>query len=243
MRFDILTLFPEMCQTVMDESIIGRAIKKGALEVYYHQIRDHAYDKHKRVDDTVYGGGMGMLLKAEPLADCFEHVCNDAKTRPHLILPSPKGKILTQDRIKELGKLNNIAVVCGHYEGIDQRFIDEFVDEEISIGDYVLTGGELPALIIMDAVSRMIPGVLSEDECFEEESHYNGMLEYPQYTKPYIWRGKEVPEVLRNGNHALIKQYRYEQALIDTAKVRPDLLNKLDLSEEDIKFLKSKGLI
>lgn len=243
MRFDVMTLFPEMCDTVMNESIIGRAIKKGALEVNCHQIRDHAYDKHKRVDDTVYGGGMGMLLMAEPLADCFEYVCSETKTRPYLIMPSPRGKILTQERIKELGKLDNIAIVCGHYEGIDQRFIDEFVDEEISIGDYVLTGGELPALIIMDAVSRMIPGVLADDECFTEESHFNGMLEYPQYTKPYIWRGREVPEVLRNGNHALIAKFKHEHALENTAKIRPDMLEKLTLSDEDIELLKKKGLI
>lgn len=242
MRFDILTLFPQMCKAVMEESIIGRAVANKFLEVHCHLIRDYTYDKHNRVDDTIYGGGMGMLLMAEPLASCFEHVCRQVKTRPHLIFPSPKGKVLTQERIKELGKLQNIAIVCGHYEGVDQRFIDEFVDEQISIGDYVVTGGELPALVIMDSVSRMVKGVLSDDECFEEESHYNGLLEYPQYTKPAVWRNREVPEVLRSGNHTLIEKFRHEQAVLDTAKIRPDMLDRFELTREDIELLKSQNL-
>jgi tRNA (guanine37-N1)-methyltransferase len=239
MEIDIITLFPEMCKAVMEESIIGRAVKKGILKVDCHQLRDYTYDKHNRVDDTVYGGGKGMLLLAEPLADCFEHICEIRKSKPHLIYASPGGKILSQKKIKELSKLNNIAIVCGHYEGIDQRFIDEFVDEEISIGDYVLTGGELPALVILDSICRMVKGVLADDECFEKESHFHVLLEHPQYTKPSIWRGHEVPFVLRNGNHALIEEYNKRESLIKTKKVRPDLIKKLSLTEDDKEVIKN----
>lgn len=232
MRIDILTLFPEMCKMVMGESIIGRAIEKGVLEINCHQIRDYTYDKHNRVDDYPYGGGKGMLLLAEPLADCFENVCKVAGTRPYLIYMSPQGRVLTQDKIKEISSYNNIAILCGHYEGVDERFIEEFVDEQISIGDFVLTGGELPALILADAVSRMVPGVLSDIECFKDESHYNGLLEYPQYTRPAVWRGKKVPEVLLSGHHANILKWRYEQSLFRTAERRPDLLEKIKLKKE-----------
>ena len=172
MRIDIITLFPELCEAVMGESIVGRARKKGAIEVYCHQLREYTYDKHNRVDDTPYGGGMGMLLMAEPIADCFEHVCELAGRRPHLIYMSPQGKTLTQQRARELAGYDSLAILCGHYEGVDERVLEEYVDEEISIGDYVLTGGELPALVLADAVSRMVPGVLSSDECFEEESPF-----------------------------------------------------------------------
>ena len=233
MRIDILTLFPEMCKMVMGESIIGRAIEKGVLEINCHQIRDYTYDKHNRVDDYPYGGGKGMLLLAEPLADCFENVCKVAGTRPYLIYMSPQGRVLTQDKIKEISSYNNIAILCGHYEGVDERFIEEFVDEQISIGDFVLTGGELPALILADAVSRMVPGVLSDIECFKDESHYNGLLEYPQYTRPAVWRGKKVPEVLLSGHHANILKWRYEQSLLRTAERRPDLLEKIKLKKEE----------
>ncbi len=231
MRIDILTLFPDMCNSVMSESIIGRAQKKGALEVVCHQIRDYAYDKHHRVDDTTYGPGMGMLMMAEPLAACFEDLCETLGTRPRLIYMSPQGKVLTQKKAKELSTYENLAILCGHYEGIDERFIEDFVDEEISIGDFVLTGGELPALILADAVSRLVPGVLSDNICFEEESHYNGLLEYPQYTKPAVWRGKEVPEILLSGHHANIEKWRQEQALIRTKQKRPDLLSVVEVSK------------
>ncbi|MDO4731192.1 MAG: tRNA (guanosine(37)-N1)-methyltransferase TrmD [Clostridia bacterium] len=224
MRIDILTLFPEMCNTVMNESITGRAIKKGVLQVYCHQIRDYTYDKHNRVDDTVYGGGKGMLLLAEPIADCFEHICADIGEKPYFVYMSPKGKILNQEKIKQLSKHKNIAILCGRYEGVDQRLIDNFVDEEISIGDYVLTGGELPALILADSISRLVPGVLSDDECFMLESHYNGLLECPQYTKPAVWRGHQVPQVLLSGHHENVDKWRYEQALEITKKRRPDML-------------------
>lgn len=240
MRIDIITLFPEMCRAVMGESIIGRAQKKGVLEVYCHQLRDYAFDKHKRVDDTPYGGGMGMVMKCEPIALCFEDICQTLGAKPHFVYMSPQGTVLNQSRIKDMAKYGNICILCGHYEGVDQRVIDMLVDEQISIGDYVLTGGELPALVFADAVSRMVPGVLSDDECFTEESHYSGLLEYPQYTKPALWRDKEVPEVLLSGHHANVDKWRHEQALLTTAKNRPDMIEGYDLSDEDNLLLSEK---
>ncbi|MBQ9673508.1 MAG: tRNA (guanosine(37)-N1)-methyltransferase TrmD [Ruminococcus sp.] len=237
MRIDIITLFPEMCEAVLNESIIGRAQKKGVLEVQAHQLRDYAFDKHRRVDDTPYGGGMGMLMKAEPIALCFEDICEKIGNRPHFVYMSPQGKTLTQQRLRELSEMDNVCVLCGHYEGVDQRVIDEFVDEEISIGDYVLTGGELPALVFVDALSRMTKGVLSDELCFTDESHYNGLLEYPQYTKPQVWRDKEVPPVLMSGHHANVDKWRYEHSLINTYKKRPEMLDKKELSEYDIKVI------
>lgn len=243
MRIDIITLFPEMCEAVLGESIIGRARKKGIVELVCHQLRDYAFDKHHRVDDSTYGGGMGMLMMAEPIALCFEDLCQTLETRPHFIYLSPKGATLTQEKVRSLAAYDNLALLCGHYEGVDQRVLDTYVDEEISIGDYVLTGGELPALVLADSVCRMIPGVLSDDLCFEEESHYSGLLEYPQYTKPAEWRGMTVPEVLLSGHHANIEQWRREQALLETARRRPDLFAKLVLDEKDKKFLRKKGII
>lgn len=224
MRIDIITLFPEMFDPVLSESIIGRAQKSGAVEIHTHQLRDYAFDKHRRVDDTPYGGGMGMLLKAEPIALCFEAVCEQTGARPRFIYMSPQGKTLTQGRLRELAELENICVLCGHYEGVDQRLLDSFIDEEISIGDYVLTGGELPAMVFTDALCRMVPGVLTNSECFTEESHFSGLLEYPQYTKPAQWRGQEVPEVLLSGHHANIEKWRREMSLRVTAEKRPELL-------------------
>lgn len=241
MRIDFITLFPEMCRAVMDESVIGRAQKSGALQVNCHQLRDFAFDKHKRVDDTTYGGGMGMLMKAEPIALCYEDICKQTETKPHFIYMSPQGKTLTQQRIKELARLDNICILCGHYEGVDQRVLDEFIDEEISIGDYVLTGGELPALVLADAVARLVPGVLSNNECFTEESHFNGLLEYPQYTKPIEWRGKQVPDVLYSGHHANVDKWRRENSLLNTAKKRPEMLKSAELSDNDKKILKDAG--
>ncbi len=243
MRIDILTLFPEMCEAVLGESVIGRARKKGIVTLECHQLRDFAFDKHKRVDDSTYGGGMGMLMMAEPIALCFEDLCRRLEKRPHLVYLSPKGKVLTQEKVRRLAEYENLALLCGHYEGVDQRVLDEFVDEEISIGDYVLTGGELPALVLADSVCRMIPGVLSDDICFEEESHYSGLLEYPQYTKPAEWRGRNVPEVLLSGHHANIEKWRHEQSLLETARLRPDLLERTELDDKDIRFLKEKGLL
>ena len=222
-----MTLFPEMCEAFLSESIIGRARKKGIIEIKCHQKRDFAYDKHNRVDDTPYGGGKGMLMLAEPIYKCFENICNEREKKPMLIYMSPKGQVLNQNIAKNLKDFVNIAILCGHYEGVDQRVLDELVDMQISIGDYVLTGGEMPALVLADAVARLVPGVLSENVCFEEESHYDGLLEHPQYTKPYEWRGKKVPDVLLSGHHANIEKWKHEQALIETKKYRPDLLEKL----------------
>ena len=225
MRIDIITLFPEMFEPVFGDSIIGRARQSGAVEIHTHQLRDYAFDKHRRVDDTPYGGGMGMLMKAEPIALCFEAICAETGERPHFIYMSPQGKTLSQGRLKELAEYKNICVLCGHYEGVDQRLLDTFIDEEISIGDFVLTGGEIPAMAFTDALCRMVPGVLTNNECFTEESHFNGLLEYPQYTKPAEWRGIEVPEVLLSGHHANIEKWRREKAVEVTRSKRPDLLN------------------
>lgn len=237
MRIDILTLFPDMCDTVMSESIIGRARKNGKVQINCIDIRNYTRDKHRRVDDKPYGGGMGMVMAAQPIYDCFQSLCGELGCRPHLIYLTPQGRTLTQERIKQLSKLDNIALLCGHYEGIDERVIEALEPEEISVGDYVLTGGELPALIVADAVSRMLPGVLSDDECFQEESHYNSLLEYPQYTHPAEWQGRQVPEILLSGNHAKVDKWRREQSLKRTASRRPDLLERAELSDEDKDFL------
>ncbi len=226
MRIDIITLFPEMFAPVMEESIIGRAQKSGAVEIVCHQLRDYAFDKHRRVDDTPYGGGMGMLMKAEPIALCFEDICEKLGKRPHFVYMSPQGKTLNQGRLRELAELESICILCGHYEGVDQRLLDTFIDEEISIGDYVLTGGEIPAMVFADALCRMVPGVLTNNECFTEESHFNGLLEYPQYTRPSVWRGLEVPEVLLSGHHANIDKWRREKAYEITLSKRPDLIGR-----------------
>lgn len=238
MRIDLLTLFPEMCETVMAESIIGRARRKGSVQVCCHQIRNYAYDKHQRVDDSPFGGGMGMLLMAEPIALCMDDLIRHLGYKPHTVYMSPQGKTLTQQRVKELSQLDGLVILCGHYEGVDERVLDEYVDEEISAGDYVVTGGELPALIVADAVCRMIPGVLSDEECFQLESHYNSLLEYPQYTRPANWRGREVPPVLLTGHHENVRKWRREQSLLRTLQKRPELLSSADLTKEDKNYLK-----
>lgn len=240
MRIDIMTLFPEMCESVLGESVVGRARAAGILDVCCHNIRAYTLDKHRRVDDTPYGGGMGMLLQADPIDRCFCAVCGEAGWRPHLIYLSPKGKTLTQQRVRELSGLPGFCLLCGHYEGVDERVIEELVDEQISIGDYVLTGGELPALVLVDAVARMLPGVLSDEECFTEESHFSGLLEYPQYTRPFEWHGKEVPGVLLSGHHANIRKWRREQSLLETLRLRPELLERAELNEEDHAFLRER---
>ena len=239
MRIDILTLFPEMCEGVLGESIIGRARQNNAVEINCVQIRDYSLDKHKRVDDTPYGGGMGMVMQAQPIYDCYCDLCEKTGTKPHLIFMSPQGKVLTQQRVKELAQMDNIAILCGHYEGVDERVIEKIVDEEISIGDYVLTGGELPALVLADSISRMLPGVLSNDEAFTDESHYNSLLEHPQYTKPYEWQGQTVPDILLSGHHANIERFRREKSLERTYLRRPDMLSKASLGKSDIEFLRN----
>lgn len=238
MRIDILTLFPEMCERILDESIIGQARRRGNLEVYCHNFRDYSDDIHRKVDDYPYGGGNGMLLRAEPIARCFEQLCKSISKRPYFIYTSPKGRVFNQSVAIEYSGLNNLAILCGHYEGIDERFIEEFIDEQISIGDFVLTGGELPALVITDAVARMLPGVLSDEQCFTEESHYNGLLEYPQYTRPPVWRGKKVPDVLLSGHQKNIQTWQRQRSLDITADLRPDILQNANLDKSDILYLK-----
>lgn len=226
MRIDIFTLFPEMFPMVLENSIVGRARKRGHLQVVCHQLRDFSPDRRGRVDDAVFGGGKGMLLAAEPFARGLDALKEHLGAMPHIIYMSPRGKVLDQRRARELAELPGLAVLCGHYEGVDQRLLDEYGAEELSVGDYVLTGGELPAMILTDAVSRMLPGVLSADVCFEEESHFSGLLEYPQYTRPEIWRGREVPPVLLSGHHGNIAKWRHEQSLEITGRNRPDLLER-----------------
>ncbi len=219
MKFDVLTLFPEMFKS-LDESIIGRAKEKGLIEINLINIRDFSKNKHKKVDDTPYGGGAGMVMMPDVVYDAYSSVKDD---KAKVIYLSPQGKVLNQDKVKELSKENHLILLCGHYEGIDQRVLDEIVDEEISIGDYVLTGGELPAMVLIDSVSRYVQGVLSEDST-NEESFSSNLLEYPQYTRPEEFRGKKVPEVLISGHHENIRKWREEKSLEVTKKKRPDLL-------------------
>ena len=235
MRFDIATLFPEFLETALDESVIGRARKKGLFEAHCHNIRDYTLDKHRRVDDTPYSERQGMLMQAQPIYDCWKAVCGER--RPHVIYMSPQGKTLTQKRALELAQMSDIFILCGHYEGVDQRVLDRIVDEEISIGDYVVSGGELPALVLIDCIVRTLDGVLSQPDCYEDESHFNGLLEYPQYTRPEVWHDMKVPEILLSGHHANIKKWRHEQALITTAKKRPELLESVELSADDLSII------
>ncbi len=230
MRFDIMTLFPELVSTVLGESVIGRAQKSGAITVKAHNIREYSKDKHRRVDDTPYGGGKGMLMMAPPIYDCYKAITEDVPEEQNrrVVYMSPRGKVLTQQKARELSQLEHLIILCGHYEGVDARVIEEIVDEEISIGDYVLTGGEIPACILVDAVARLVDGVLAAPECYENESHSAGLLEYPQYTRPVEFHGMTVPDVLLSGHHANIERWRAEQAWEITRRQRPDLLEKKD---------------
>lgn len=237
MKIDIMTLFPEMCETVLDTSIIGRARKAGKVNLSCVNIRDFANNKHNKVDDAPFGGGMGMVMAAEPIYNCYKSLCSGNENKPYLIYMSPKGTTFNQQKAVELSKKEHIVFLCGHYEGIDQRVIDEIVDEEISIGDYVLTGGEMPALVCADAVCRMLPGVLSDESCFTEESHFSGLLEYPQYTRPAVWMDREVPPVLLSGNHAEIAKWRKERAIEITFDRRPDMLSNATFDKKEQKFL------
>lgn len=240
MRIDILTLFPEMCREVLSQSVIGRARENGAVEIECTDIRDFTLDKHRRVDDAPYGGTTGMVIQAQPIYDCFEDLCKRLGKRPHLVYMSPQGSLLTQDKVKQLSKLDNIAVLCGHYEGVDQRIIDEIVDEEISVGDYVLTGGELPALILADSISRLVEGVLPNEEAYTNDSLWNGLLEAPQYTRPAEWRGRKVPEVLLSGHHKKIREWKEKMSLTVTAQKRPDLLEKAGVTPQDMEIVQGK---
>ena len=227
MRFDIMTLFPDMVKAVLEASVIGRAKEKGIVEIEAHDIRDYTKDKHKKTDDTPYGGGKGMLMSTQPICDCYNAICEKlSEGTKKVIYASPRGRIFNHEIAKELSQYDNIIILCGHYEGVDERVIEEIVDEEISVGDYVLTGGELPACIIVDAVSRLIDGVLSDKECYEKESIASGLLEYPQYTKPRVFNGREVPEVLLSGHHENIDKWRLEKSLELTKERRPDLYEK-----------------
>ena len=237
MRVDILTLFPESLIDVLSDSILGRAQERGIIQIRAHQIREYTVSKQCQVDDYPYGGGRGAIMQADPLYRCWEAVCDKACGPVHTVYMSPCGHTFRQEDAIRLSKMENVILVCGHYEGIDQRFIDECVDEEISLGDFVLTGGEIAAMAVTDAVCRMVPGVLSDPECFEDESHFNGMLEYPQYSRPAVWHGREVPQILLSGNHAKVAQWRRKQSLRRTRDRRPDMYAKLDLSSKQDKKL------
>lgn len=237
-NFEVLTLFPAMFDAVLGDSIIGRAREKGIIEMHFTDIRDFTTNKHRKVDDYPYSGGGGMLMQAQPVYDAYMSVTEKLSEKPLTIYMSPQGKVFNQKTAVDLSKEENIVILCGHYEGVDQRVIDEIVDMELSVGDFVLTGGELPAMVVIDAVSRLIPGVLAEESSYENESHFNGLLEYPQYTRPPVWNGRAIPDILISGHHANIEKWKREQSLLNTLKKRPDMLESAELTKEDIKFLK-----
>lgn len=252
MNIHIMTLFPEMVMGGLNTSITGRAISKGILSIEAVNIRDYAFNKHNSVDDYPYGGGAGMLMQAEPVYQCYQAIAGKihtqsgagselcaGKKKPRVLYMSPQGKTFTQGMAEELAQEEELIFLCGHYEGIDERVLDEIVTDYVSIGDYVLTGGELPAMVMVDAVSRMVPGVLHNDVSAEFESFQDNLLEYPQYSRPEIWHEKQVPPVLLSGHHANIEKWRREQSVIRTAKNRPDLLEKANLTEEEKKLAKS----
>ena len=245
MRIDIVTLFPELCDGFLSTSILGRARAKNLFEAHCHQIRDYTKNKQRQTDDYPYGGGCGMVLYAQPIADCLRAVADQCaqqgRAKPHVVFLTAAGQPYNEETARRLSSYESLALVCGHYEGIDQRVIDTFGDEEISIGDYVLTGGELPALVMLDCIARMVPGVLSDDVCFTEESHFSGLLEYPQYTRPAVWEGREVPEILLSGHHANITKWRREQSLLRTLRRRPDLLESAELTEKERAFLAAQA--
>ena len=233
MNFYIMTLFPEMVMDGLNTSIIGRAVNKGLLSIEALNIRDYAFNKHHSVDDYPYGGGAGMLMQAEPVYLAYESVQKKLGYRPRVVYLTPQGEVFHQTMAKELAKEKDLVFLCGHYEGIDERVLDEIVTDYVSIGDYVLTGGELPAMVMMDSISRMVPGVLSNQESGETESFAENLLEYPQYSRPEEWHGQKVPPVLLSGHHANIEAWRREQSILRTAKRRPDLLKKADLTNKE----------
>ena len=237
MKFDVLTLFPTMFEAVLGDSMIGREREKGLVEMNFVDIRDFTENKHRQVDDYPYSGGGGMLIAAPPVYNAYRSVTEGLSYKPLTVYLSPQGHVFNQQLAIELSEQEHIILLCGHYEGIDQRVLDEIVDMEISIGDFVLTGGEIPAMAVIDTVTRLIPGVLGAEDGFKKESHYNGLLEYPQYTRPAVWHDQPIPEILLSGHHANIEQWKHEQALLTTLKKRPDMLEKTSLTDADRKFL------
>ncbi len=237
MRFYVLTLFPDMIRDGFQTSITGRAVEKEILSLETVNIRDFSVNKHQRVDDYPYGGGAGMVMQAEPVYLAYESVAKKLTKKPRVLYMSPQGKVFHQRMAEELAREEELVFLCGHYEGIDERVLEEIVTDEVSIGDYVLTGGELPALVMMDAISRLLEGVLHNEESAEFDSFSDNLLEYPQYSRPQNWRGKEVPEILLSGHHLNVEKWRREQSLLRTRKRRPDLLETANLTKEDKKFL------
>ena len=237
MNFHVLTLFPDMIRDGFQTSITGRAVEKGLLSLDTVNIRGFSVNKHNRVDDYPYGGGAGMVMQAEPVYLAYQSVAEKLPKKPKVLYMSPQGKVFNQRMAEELAQEEEIVFLCGHYEGIDERVLEEIVDEEVSIGDYVLTGGELPALVIMDAVSRLVGGVLHNEDSAEFDSFHDNLLEYPQYSRPEVWRDKAVPPILMSGHHANVEKWRREQSLIRTLERRPDLLENANLTKQDKKFL------
>lgn len=233
MQFYIMTLFPEMVMQGLSTSIIGRAVNKGLLSIEAVNIRDYAFNKHSSVDDYPYGGGAGMLMQAEPVYQCYRALEEKMNKKPRVVYLSPQGKTFNQTMAEEFAQEEELVFLCGHYEGVDERVLEEIVTDYVSIGDYVLTGGELPAMIMVDAISRLVPGVLHNDVSAEFESFQDNLLEYPQYSRPEMWHDKKVPEVLMSGHHANIEKWRREQSVIRTARNRPDLLEKAELTEKE----------
>ena len=242
MHFHIMTLFPDMINSGMNDSVIGRAVRNGLITVNAVNIRDYSTDKHRHVDDYPYGGGAGMVMQPGPIYDCYKDITKDMKTRPRVLYMTPQGSTFTQDKAQELAAEEELIFLCGHYEGVDERILDEIVTDNLSIGDYVLTGGELPAMVMMDAIARLIPGVLGSSESAPHDSFQDGLLEYPQYTRPETFHGVSVPDVLLSGHHANIEKWRRQQSLRRTYERRPDLLLKEDvvssLSREDLRYLR-----
>jgi len=237
MRIDIMTLFPDALRNMLDSSIIGRALDRGYAAVECHDIRDYTLNRQKQVDDYPYGGGEGVVMQADPLYNCWKAVSDMGVGRPHTIYMTPQGRPFKQEDAKRLAKYGRLILVCGHYEGIDERFIEECVDEEISIGDFVLTGGELPALTVCDAVCRLLPGVLASEESYTGESHWDGLLEYPQYSRPEEWHGRRVPEVLLSGDHKQIARWRRGEQLRRTRAKRPDMFRLHEPTRLDLELL------
>ena len=237
MKFNVLTLFPDMFEAVLGDSIIGRARENGLIELNIVNIRDFSKNKHRKTDDYPFSGGGGMLMTPQPIYDAYMSIADGREKKPHTIFMSPQGATFNQKRAKELSEMDEVVILCGHYEGVDQRVLDMIVDEEISMGDFVLTGGEIPAMAVIDAVSRMIPDVLANEKSYGDESHFTGLLEYPQYTHPQEFMGVKIPEILISGHHKNIEKWKREQSLLITKKKRPDLLEKADLTDEDRRFL------